>query len=304
LGNSIVMPKLVECIPNFSEGRRPEVLDAISGAIKGISGVKLLDVESDKDHNRSVMSFLGEPETVMRAAFAGISKAVELIDMEKHQGQHPRLGATDVVPFVPISEMTMLECVELARGLGRLCWEKLKLPVYFYEEAATSPERRNLPDVRKGEYEGRKKEISEPKWKPDVGEPMMHPSAGAVIIGARPPLIAFNVNLATGNIDVAKKIAKLVREKDGGLPSVRALGFEIKQRNIVQVSMNLVNFNRTPVWKAFEAVRAEAQKAGVEVLGAEIVGLIPLEALAQCADHFMKLENFKIKQILETRLWE
>jgi glutamate formiminotransferase len=296
------MTRLVECIPNFSEGRRPEVLDAIAGAVRGTPGVTLLDMESDKDHNRSVFTFIGEPEPVKRGVLNAAAKAVELIDMEKHQGEHPRLGAVDVVPFVPISEMSMAEAVELAREVGRELWERLRIPVYFYEEAATVPGRKNLPDVRKGEYEGRKRDISEPGWRPDVGEPRMHPTAGATIVGARYPLIAFNVNLATGDLDVAKAIARKVREKDGGLPAVRALGFEIKERGIVQVSMNLVNYHRTGIHAAFEAVAAEAGKAGVGVQGSEVVGLVPLEALVLCADHFLRLENFKQAQILETRI--
>jgi len=296
------MTKLVECIPNFSEGRRPEVLDAIAAAVRGTAGVTLLDMESDRDHNRSVLTFIGEPEAVKQAALAAAAKAVELIDMEKHQGEHPRLGAVDVVPFVPVSEMTMAEAVELSRAVGKELWERLRLPVYFYEEAAASPERKNLPDVRKGEYEGRKRDISDPKWMPDVGEPRMHPTAGAAIVGARFPLVAFNVNLDTDRLELAKAIARKVREKDGGLPAVRALGFEIKERNIVQVSMNLVNYHKTGIHQAFEAVRAEAEKAGVRVLGSEVVGLVPLDALVQCADFFLKLENFKPAQILETRL--
>ncbi|MEM4728780.1 MAG: glutamate formimidoyltransferase [Thermoplasmata archaeon] len=298
------MRKLVECVPNFSEGRRREVIEAIAQAIRATEGVRLLDVESDPDHNRSVMTFIGEPEPVRRAAFSAAAKAVELIDMEKHRGEHPRLGAVDVIPFVPVSGVEMAECVELARSLGRELWERLRLPVYFYEEAATCPERRSLADVRRGEYEGRKRDITDPKWRPDVGEPVMHPTAGAVVVGARPFLIAYNVNLNTSDINVAKKIAKKVRERDGGLPAVRALGFEIKERGIVQVSMNLVDYHRTPIWAAFEAVSSEARAMGVEVLGSEIVGLVPLEALAQCAEHFLRLEKFGQGQILETRIWE
>jgi glutamate formiminotransferase len=296
------MTKLVECIPNFSEGRRPEVLEAIAGAIRAIGGVTLLDMESDKDHNRSVMTFIGEPGAVKNGMLAAAEKAVELIDMEKHKGEHPRLGAIDVVPFVPISDMSMAETVELARSVGNELWERLRLPVYFYEEAAATPARKNLPDVRKGEYEGRKLDIGKPEWKPDVGAPVMHPTAGAVIVGARHPLIAYNVNLRTDRLDIAKRIAKAVREKDGGLPAVRALGFEIKQRGIVQVSMNLVDYHKTGIGKAFGAVQAEAAKEGIEVEGSEIVGLVPLDALVQCANHMLALENFKTEQILETRL--
>jgi len=296
------MGRLVECIPNFSEGRRPQVLEALASAVRNTPGVTLLDMESDKDHNRSVMTFIGEPEAVVRAVLAAASKAVELIDMEQHRGEHPRLGAVDVVPFVPVSGVSMEECVELARRVGRELWERLRLPVYFYEEAATSPSRRNLPEVRKGEYEGRKNDIKRPEWRPDVGEPAMHPTAGAVIVGARFPLIAFNVNLRTTELDIAKRIAKKVREKDGGLPAVRALGFELKDRGMVQVSMNLVNYHKTGIAAAFEAVRAEADRANVAVAGSEIVGLVPLEALTDCASRFLSLENFKATQVLESRL--
>jgi glutamate formiminotransferase len=295
------MTKLVECIPNFSEGRRPEVLEAIAGAIRATPNVTLLDMESDRDHNRSVMTFIGEPEATGKAMLAAAEKAVELIDMEKHEGCHPRLGAIDVVPFVPISEMTMAEAVELARSVGRQMWERFRLPVYLYEEAASAPSRKNLPDVRKGEYEGRKRNISQPGWRPDIGEPVMHPTAGAVIVGARHPLIAYNVNLRTDRLDIAKRIAKTIREKDGGLPAVRALGFEIAQKGIVQVSMNLTNYHRTGIAQAFEAVRAEAAKEGVEVAGSEMIGLVPLEALVQAAGHMLAIENFTTGQVLEAR---
>ncbi len=298
------MRRLVECVPNFSEGRRADVIEAIASAIRGTPGVRLLDVESDGDHNRSVMTLIGEPEAARSAAFNAAARAVELINMESHRGEHPRLGAVDVVPFIPISGVDMAECVELARALGRELWERLGVPVYFYEEAATSPERRSLADVRRGEYEGRKRDILDPRWRPDVGEPRLHPSAGATVVGARYPLIAFNVNLNTPDVNIAKGIAKKVRERDGGLPAVRALGFEIKERGVVQVSMNLVNYRRTPIWAAYEAVCNEAGRLGVGVLGSELVGLVPLEALAACAERFLKLEGFKTSQILETRLWE
>lgn len=301
-GRSIAMTKLVECIPNFSEGRRPEVLEAIAGTIRATPGVTLLDMESDHDHNRSVMTFIGEPGAMKVAMLAAAATAVGLIDMEKHRGEHPRLGAIDVVPFVPISDMTMAEAVDLARQVGMELWERLRLPVYFYEEAAATPARKNLPDVRKGGYEGRKRDIGRPEWRPDVGEPVMHPTAGATIVGARYPLIAFNVNIRTNDQDIARRISRKVREKDGGLPALRALGFELKQRGIVQVSMNLVNYHKTGLAAAFEAVRAEAAREGVEVEGSEIVGLVPLDALVQCVDHFLVLENFKPAQILDTRL--
>jgi glutamate formiminotransferase len=296
------MTKVVECIPNFSEGRRPEVLEAIAGAIRSVPGVALLDMESDRDHNRSVYTFIGEPEAVKKAALAAAEQAVKYIDLETHRGEHPRLGALDVLPFVPIRDMTMAEAVELARAAGKELWERLRVPVYFYEEAAATPSRKNLPDVRRGEYEGRKLNIAEPAWRPDIGGPMMHPTAGASIVGARFPLIAYNVDLATDKLDIARAIARKIREKDGGLPAVRALGLELSARGIVQVSMNLVNYEKTGIHQAYEAVRAEAEEHGVRVLGSEVVGLLPLEAVVRSTGHFLKLENFKSSQILETHL--
>ncbi|MBM4248231.1 MAG: glutamate formimidoyltransferase [Euryarchaeota archaeon] len=296
------MTQLVECVPNFSEGRRPEVLEKIASAIRAVPGVKLLDMEYDRDHNRSVFTFVGEPAAVKHAALDAAGVAVGLIDMERHRGEHPRLGALDVLPFVPILGITMAETVELARQAGRELWERLRVPVYFYEEAALSPARRSLPDVRRGEYEGRKLNISEPAWRPDVGEPRMHPTAGATIVGARPPLIAYNVDLETDRLDVAKAIARKVREKDGGLPAVRALGLELSGKGMVQVSMNLVDFRRTGIAAAFEAVRAEAGRAGVRVHRSEVVGLVPLEALVDCAAHYLSLQGFTTDQVLEARL--
>lgn len=295
--------KIVECVPNFSEGRNQEVIQELIAAIQKGGQVKLLDWEADADHNRSVVTFAGEPEECLLAAFSGIGRAAELIDMEKHKGEHPRLGATDVVPFVPISEVTLEDCVELARRLGQEVGEKLKIPVYLYEAAATRPERENLADVRKGEYEGLKTEIGRnPDRKPDFGPEEVHPRAGAVSIGARMPLIAYNVYLNTEDVDIAKQIAKTVRHSSGGLPFVKALGFEIKARKLVQVSMNLTNYLKTPVHTAFEAVKKEAEKLGVEVVFSEVVGLIPQPALNAAAGRFLKLENFSENQILEEKL--
>lgn len=296
--------KLVECVPNFSEGRRKEVIDAIADAVRSVEGVRLLDVESDPNHNRCVVSFVGSPEAVKAAALASAAKAVELIDMNRHKGEHPRLGAVDVIPFIPISGIELKECVELAHAAGKELWERLKLPVYFYEDAALRPERRNLADVRKGEYEGLKNDIVKPERHPDVGEAALHPTAGAVVVGARGPLVAFNVNLGTDNLDTAKRIAKAVRAKDGGFAFVKALGFELKDRGIVQVSMNMINFRGTPLFRVYETIKNEAERYGVPVVGTEIVGLVPLDALLDCADHYLRLEKFKREQVLEVRLWE
>ncbi len=299
------MPGLVECIPNFSEGRRKEVVDAITAAISGVDGVRLLDRELDPDHNRSVVTFVGTPAGVAEAAFRAAAKAAELIDMEQHTGQHPRLGATDVIPFVPIRDVTMKECVKVAKEVGARIAQELRIPVYLYEEAATRPDRVNLADIRKGEYEGLKAVIgSDADRRPDFGEARMHPRAGATVVGARYPLVAFNVNLGTEDLKVAQAIAKAVRHSSGGLRYVKALGFELKERKIVQVSMNMTRFELTPLSRAFEMVRHEAERYGVRVVGSEIVGLIPLDAIVQIAEHALRLEKFSKDQILETKLWE
>ncbi len=297
------MEKIVECIPNFSEGRRVEVVDAIVESIKSVPGVVLLDREMDGSHNRCVITFVGEPDACVEAAVRASGKAAELIDLNTHQGEHPRLGATDVIPFVPISKVTMEDCVRLARETGRRIATEHKIPVYLYEAAATRPDRANLADVRKGEFEGLKKEIeTNVNRKPDFGEAKIHPTAGGTVVGARPPLVAYNVNLATSDISIAKKIAKVVRFGGGGLRYVKALGFELKDRGIVQVSMNMVNFEATPLFRAFEMVKREAERYGVAVLGSEIVGLVPQAALNACSDFYLQLEGFSEEQILENRL--
>jgi glutamate formiminotransferase len=297
------MAKIVECVPNISEGRDTSVINAVVDEIKKFK-VRLLDVESDRDHNRSVITYVGEPEEVEKATFALAAKAVELIDMEKHKGEHPRVGAIDVVPFVPISGVTMPECVALAERVGKRIADELKVPVYLYEEAAKRPERQNLADVRKGEYEGLKESITKPEKKPDFGEAKMHPSAGATVVGAREPLVAFNVNLGTTDIAIAKKIATAVRFSGGGFRFVKAMGFDIKEKGYVQVSMNLTKYKGTPVFRVYEAIKAEADRYGVPIIGSEVIGLIPLEALVQCADFYLKLDNFKFDQILEVKLWQ
>src|SRR5262245_20903814 len=260
------MERIVECIPNFSEGRRVEVVDSIVAAIKSVQGVVLLDREMDPSHNRSVVTFVGEPEACVEAAVRAVGRAAELIDLTKHQGEHPRMGATDVIPFVPISKVTMDDCVKLAREAGRRIAEQYKIPVYLYEAAATRPDRVNLADIRKGEFEGLRGEIeTNPNRKPDFGDAKIHPTAGGTVVGARPALIAYNVNLATSDVSVAKKIAKVIRFAGGGLRYVKALGFELKDRNIVQVSMNMVNFEGTPLFRAFDMVKREAERYGVNV---------------------------------------
>ena len=293
--------QLIECIPNFSEARRPEVIDQIVAAIQSVSDVKLLDRSSDLDHNRTVLTFAGSPAGVEEAAFLAIKTAAELIDLNQHTGAHPRIGATDVVPFVPLSGVSMDDCVALAKRLGQRVGDELSLPVYLYEAAATRPERANLENIRKGQYEGLKTEIeSDPNRKPDYG-PNKLPKAGATVIGTRNPLIAFNVYLTTDDASIAKKIAKAIRHSSGGLRHVKGLGLLVDGR--AQVSMNLTNFHETPIARAVEFIRREAQRYGVGVHHSELVGLIPQEALVDAAVWYTQLDSFSPEQILESRLF-
>jgi glutamate formiminotransferase len=299
------MAEIVECVPNFSEGRRKEVVDAIANAIASVRGVRLLDTEMDPNHNRSVITFIGDRTAVAEGAFQGAKAAVARIDMNTHRGEHPRVGALDVLPFVPILGVTMEDCIALARSVGKRIAEELQVPVYLYEAAATRPDRRALPDVRRGEYEGLKVAIeTDPDRRPDFGPSRLHPTAGACIVGARPVLIAWNVNLATKDIHVAKRIAKAIRESDGGLPAVRAKGFELADRGLVQVSMNMTDYHKTSLVQAYEAILALAAKEGVEIAESEIIGLVPLDAILAGATQYFKLARFHREQILETRLWE
>src|SRR5262245_17495037 len=299
------MNRLVECVPNFSEGRRPDVIDAIVHAITSVSNVYLLGREMDSDHNRAVITIVGAPETIGEAVLRGVAVATEHIDLTKHGGEHPRLGATDVVPFVPIRGVSLHDCVEIARKTGREIAERFKIPVYLYEAAATRPDRTNLENIRRGQFEGLREEIaSNPDRMPDFGEPRIHPTAGATVVGARKPLIAYNVNLNTPDVDVAKKIAKRIRFSTGGFRFVKGMGLLLKERNIAQVSMNLTDYEQTSVELVFETVKREAERFGVSVVGSEIVGLIPQKALEQAAEYFLRVENFKPQMILENRLSE
>lgn len=296
------MRKIIECIPNFSEGRDKRKIAEIVSAIEQTPGVILLDSESDPAHNRSVVTFVGEPEAVLAAAFASAKRASELIDLNKHKGEHPRMGATDVIPFVPIRGATVEECIALAKKLGKKIGDELNIPVYLYEKAATRPERENLADVRRGEYELIKKEIGISQARdPDFGPKMLGP-AGATAVGARDPLVAFNVNLKTENLAVAKAIAKKIRFKDGGFKCVKALGFPLEDRKMVQVSMNLTNYKVTPPHVVFDAIKGEAEKNGVAVSESEVIGLIPQEPLLKAAEHYLKIKNFNADQILEFTL--
>jgi glutamate formiminotransferase / formiminotetrahydrofolate cyclodeaminase len=293
---------LVECIPNFSEARRPEVVETIVQAITGVPGVRLLDRHSDLDHNRTVVTFVGPPAAVEEAAFQSIRTAGELIDLDHHRGEHPRIGASDVVPFVPISDVSMLECVEMARRLGQRVGEKLQIPVYLYEDAATRPERRNLEDIRHGQYEALKEEIaSVPERAPDFG-PARLGTAGATVIGARQPLIAYNVYLTTGDVSIAQRIARALRFSTGGMRYVKALGLLVEGR--AQVSINLTNFHMSPIARVVELVRREAERYGVGIHHGELVGLVPQEALIDAAQWYLQLDGFQPSQILENRLLE
>jgi glutamate formiminotransferase len=297
------MQKIIECVPNFSEGRNLTKIKKITNSAKKIKGVKVLDVEWDKSHNRSLVTVVGAPEDVFKAAYEMIKTATSLIDMETHSGEHPRIGATDVVPFVPVSGVSISECVTLAKRLGQKVGNELKIPVYLYEEAATKSDRVNLAEIRRGEYEGLKKEIESNKSrKPDYGPAKMHPTAGAIVIGARKYLIAYNVNLDTSDVSIAKEVAKKIREKDGGLPGVKALGFEVD--GLAQVSMNLVDFEKTNFDTAFNKVKEEAEKLGVKIKNSEIYGMVPLESLVRMVRETFKVDTFKSEQVLEKKLYE
>ena len=297
------MSRLVECVPNFSEGRRREVVDQILAAIAAVPGVTLLDAEMDPDHNRSVLTFAGEPEPVMEAAFQAVKKASELIDLNQHKGQHPRMGASDVVPFVPVENVTLDDCAEMARQVGRRIGEELAIPVFLYEAAASSPARTSLADVRRGEFEGLREAIGkDPARKPDFGPEKIHATAGATAVGARRFLVAFNANLNTEDVRVAKAVAAAIREQSGGLKNVRALGFSIEGGRRAQVSMNLVNVEATPIHRVLALVRAEAARHGAAISGCEVVGLVPEAALIDAAEHGLQLEGFHRDQVLERRL--
>jgi len=297
------MNTLVECVPNFSEGRDNSKVDAIVAAISSVSGATILDREMDADHNRCVITFVAPREAVVEAAFQSVRKAVELIDLNVHRGAHPRLGAADVVPFVPLEGVTLDDCVALARQLGARIWKELGVPVYLYEAAAQRAERKNLENIRRGQFEGVRDEIAaNPERLPDFGEARLHPTAGACVVGARKFLIAYNVNLDTPDVNIAKQIAKKVRASSGGLPCVKGMGVEFKTRNLAQVSMNLTDFETTPVAVAFEAVKQEAAALGVGIVGSEIIGLIPKRALEDVAAAYLKVENFSPSMIVENRL--
>jgi glutamate formiminotransferase len=293
---------VIESVPNVSEGRRPEVVEALAAAVRRVSGVRLLDYSSDASHNRSVFTMAGDAAPLKDAILALFEAATAHIDLRSHSGEHPRLGAVDVVPFIPIEGATMDDCVALAKDTAAAVASRFKVPVYLYEDASTNPARKNLEDIRRGEFEGLAAKMQTPGWAPDFGPSSPHPSAGASVIGARMPLIAYNINLATDRLDVAKKIAAAVRHSSGGFRFVKAMGIPLADRGIVQVSMNLTNYEKTPMFRVFEAVKREAERYGVQVLESEIIGLVPAAALTAAAAHVLQLERFTADQILENKL--
>ncbi len=298
-----MLAKLIECIPNFSEGRRREVIEAIGKSIKETPGVLLLDQSSDESHNRSVFTFVGTPEGVKAAALSSAKKAVELIDLTGHKGEHPRMGALDVLPFVPVKGVTMEECVALSKEVGAALAGILQLPVFLYEEAATAPHRKNLADIRRGQFEGMAEKIKQPEWGPDYGERAIHPTAGVAAVGARMPLVAYNINLNTEDLQIANAIAKIIRESSGGLKYVKAIGVMLEDRKIAQVSINMTNYQRTPLYRVFEMVKAEAKRYGVTILESEIVGLTPAGALIDSAKYYLQMQHFnEEQQVLENHL--
>ena len=293
---------VIECVPNVSEGRRPEIVAAMADAIRAVDGVRLLDYSSDASHNRSVFTFAGEAAGVERAVLALFERAVADVDLRAHRGEHPRMGAVDVVPFVPIEGVTMADCVALARKVGTAVADRFHVPVFLYEEASSNPARKNLEDIRRGEFEGLAAKMATDGWAPDFGPAAPHPSAGAVVIGARMPLIAYNINLATNRLDVAKKIAAAIRHSSGGYRFVKAMGIALEERGIVQVSMNLTNYEKTPIFRVFETVKREAERYGVAVLESEIVGLVPSAALNAAAEFYLQIAGFNADQVLENKL--
>lgn len=296
--------RIMECVPNFSEGRDLEKIDKIVSPFRARQGVKLLDYSNDEDHNRLVVTVVGEPEPLQEAVIEAIGIAVSLIDLTKHKGQHPRMGAADVVPFIPIKGCTMEEAVEVSRRVGEAVAARYDLPVFLYEKSATAPHRENLAAVRKGEFEGMEEKIKLPEWQPDFGPAHRHPTAGCVAVGARMPLVAFNINLSTPSLDIAHSIAKRIRFIGGGLRFVKAMGVELTDRGITQVSINMTDYTRTALYRAFEMVRFEARRYGVSIVGSEIIGLVPMEALIDTAAYYLGLENFSMDQVLESRIME
>lgn len=298
------MNKIIECVPNFSEGRDKEKIESIADCFRGKSGVKLLDYSGDADHNRSVVTVAGEPEAIKYAVIEAIGKAIELIDLNKHSGEHPRMGAVDVVPFIPIKNVTIDEAIALSQEVAKEVGVRFNLPVFLYEASATTQHRENLADIRRGEFEGLSDKMRLTEWKSDFGSVTPHPTAGAVAIGARKPLIAYNINLNTNNIKIANAIAKKVRHSSGGMRYCKAIGIYLKERDLAQVSTNLTDYTKTSIYSVYEMVRMEAKRYGVSIIGSEVIGLVPMAALAESAAYYLGIENFSMNQVLEAKLFE
>ncbi|MBF8436630.1 glutamate formimidoyltransferase [Halanaerobiaceae bacterium Z-7014] len=298
------MKKLVETVPNFSEGRDQEKIDAIVKPFKEIEDVKLLDASADKDHNRLVVTAIGTPEAVEKAIYDSTKIAIAEIDMEKHEGEHPRMGAVDVIPFTPVKNIEMEEAKELADRVAKKLSDDFNLPIFMYEESASNEKRRNLAKIRKGQYEGMKEKIKEPEWQPDYGPAEIHSSAGVTAVGARMPLVAFNINLDTNNKEIADKIARKIRHSGGGLRYCKAIGIDLKDKGIAQVSMNMTNYKGTSLYQVMEMVKFEAERFGANIIGSELIGLLPSEALFDVAEYYLKLDDFDLNQVIENRLLE
>lgn len=296
--------KIVECVPNFSEGRDQEKIEKIVAPLKNKNDVKLLNYEADPDYNRLVVTVIGEAQAVKNAVLEAIVIATELIDMNQHQGEHLRMGATDVVPFIPIRNMSMAEAVELAKEMGKLIYERCSVPVFLYEEAASRTERKNLVNIRKGEFEGMPEKLKQADWEPDFGERKIHKTAGVTAVGARMVLVAYNIDLGTDNIDIANAIARSIRQSGGGFQYIKAGGVELKEKGIVQVTMNITDYMKNPIYRIFETVKMEAKRYGVPILGSEIIGLAPLEALTETAAYYLGLHDFNTSKLIESSLME
>lgn len=299
----VSMAKIIECVPNFSEGQNEAVINGLVSVAKSVGGVTLLDHSSDASHNRSVFTLVGDEEGIQEVAFQLVKYASENIDMTKHHGEHPRMGATDVVPFIPIKDSSVEECIDISKKVAKRINDELDIPIFLYEDSASTPSRKNLAKVRKGQFEGMPEKLKEEEWAPDFGERKIHPTAGITAVGARMPLVAFNVNLDTDDITIANKIAKIIRASGGGFKYAKGIGVMLEDRNIAQVSMNMVNFEGTPLYRTFETIRMEAKRYGVNIIGSEIIGLTPAKAMIDCAEYYLQVEDFDYsKQILENHL--
>lgn len=301
------MTQIIESIPNISEGRNLEIVEACVDEIRNTAGCTLLDYSSDESHNRTVITYIGDAKGVEEASVKLVKKAAELIDLTKHHGEHPRMGAVDVMPFLPIKDCDTEDCVEISKIVGKRIAEEANVPVFLYEDSATKAERQNLVKIRKGQFEGMAEKVKQEEWEPDFGGRRIHPTAGVIAVGARPPLVAFNLNLDTEDVEIAKKIAKIIREKDGGFKCVKSMGFEIEEedtgKKYAQVSCNMTNFRKTPLYRVVETVKFEAARYGVKVTGTEIIGLCPMEAMVECAEYYMQTNEFDFaKQILENHI--